>query len=202
MLSCVMALLLKIEDSARHSIVSMLSSERFHGISQVVIGTDLATKFRLMLFSASLAHTFKPSRGTDTMPNEGDLRRISFAMGFNLLARLDSTLAPHRLAKLSAGQVQTLTLVLFGLACAVAYCVSLYQSPELDPRIWLPPEDDGGPKSRTLWHAMQQHLSSMIAHYIVLFYSRLGFELPPSTERHIITSLNTELASGHGLRRQ
>jgi hypothetical protein len=197
-ISCVFASLSRSEEMD-HSIVAMLSTEKFSRAAAALLDDELAVQFRLMLFAASLAHTYqRPLDQPNMLPGEQGLRQMAYAMGSGILINMDSLLVPHRLAKLSATEMRILVLVVLGIACSTAYSVNLYNSPELELHIWLPSPADGGPSSRTLWHAMQQHLLSILAHYLVLLSSRLGVEFSSITQRNLIESLHLELVRRGG----
>lgn len=178
------------EAALEQSIVSILCSNRFRELSQDLLGAELSVRFRAMLYSSSLAYVYDSRAMYDSDLSVEDLRRITYAMGSELLLYIDTLLAPHHLAKLPHDHLRIFFLVILGITLAVAYSAALYDSPSYG--IGSPELYDGNiPK--TLWQAMQQHLTQMMAHYLVVLASRLSLVLRRASEREFLSSLMTGL---------
>ncbi|RYP22515.1 hypothetical protein DL765_001573 [Monosporascus sp. GIB2] len=171
------------------SVVGMLCSGRFSELSRPLVDGELAAKFRVLLYSSSLAYVYDSRATYDSDLTIDDLRRITYAMGSDLLQDIDKMLSPHMLAKFSQEQLRVLFLALFGVTLAIAYSAAIEDSPSF-PSI---PELYDGNIPKTLWEAMQQHLVQIMAHYLVLLASRLGLVLPGGSERDALSSLMTGL---------
>ncbi|KAK3314885.1 hypothetical protein B0H66DRAFT_593546 [Apodospora peruviana] len=93
---------------------------------------------------------------------------------------LDTVLAPHHLAKLPRDHVRVLFL----------HCCD--DSPSYDAVAGIYAGDN---VPKTLWQALQQHLTQMLAHHLVILASRIGLVLRGDSEREVLSSLMTGIIS-------
>ncbi|KAM7201241.1 hypothetical protein V8F20_004987 [Naviculisporaceae sp. PSN 640] len=172
----------------RSIVGALICSDQFHDSARNdgFLGGELLEKFRVMVYSSSLAYVYNSGSREiyDSDLTMRDLHRITYAMGSDLLLFLDTALVPHQLAQLSQEQLTGLFVVIFGIALAVAYSTAVYDSPTFSTGV-----ETGGDTPRTLWQALQQHLSQMLAHYLVILGARLGLVLRGDSEKQIISSL-------------
>ncbi|KAM7194134.1 hypothetical protein V8F33_007461 [Rhypophila sp. PSN 637] len=174
----------------RSIVGALICSEQFRQLHKDggFMGGDLLEKFRVMIYSSTLAYVYDSgSREVyDSDLTMRDLHRITYAMGSDLLLYLDNALVPHQLAKMSQAQLSGLFVVIFGISLAVTYSTAVYDSPTFGAGT-----DTGGQTPKTLWHALQQHLSQMLAHHLVILGARLGLVLRGDSEKEVICSLMT-----------
>lgn len=175
--------------SPERSIVgALICSDQFRQLVQndSFLGGELLEKFRVMIYSSTLAYVYDSGSREiyDSDLTMRDLHRITYAMGSDLLLFLDNALLPHQLSKLSQEQLSGLFVVIFGIALAVAYSTAVYDSPTFHAGV-----ETGGETPRTLWQALQQHLSQMLAHHLLILGARLGLVLRGDSEKEIISSL-------------
>jgi len=128
---------------ARTSIskVGAMSSTQFRDLIQPLLGEDISTTFRLMIYAISLAHT-QQSQNQNSNHEYGygyqlsvlDLQKIGALAGKRCLRFLDDTFTATSLAKIfkdgnAKGKIQALFLLAFGTVLAIGYAKPITESP-------------------------------------------------------------------------
>lgn len=146
------------------------------------LGDDgLATEFRRFLLAKSLAHS--GWLGDKAEVSHADLRGAGHVSGCRLLKRLDRTLTSQFLAKCDRESCRVLFLMVLGTVLSVGGSPpDSEESPAFPPETFNPRFQ----QSPTLWLAMKEHLSQMLAQHLVFLGSMLGIRLATGFELRII----------------
>jgi hypothetical protein len=113
--------------------VGAMSSPQFQDLIKPLVGNDISTSFRLMLYAISLAHT-QQSSNHEYQLSLADLRKIGALAGKRCLRFLDNTLTASSLAKIFKDRnakkiLQALFLLAFGTILAIGYAQPITESP-------------------------------------------------------------------------
>lgn len=146
------------------------------------LGDDgLAIEFRRFLLAKSLAHS--GWLGDKAEASHADLRGAGLVSGYRLLKRLDRTLTSQFLAQCDRESCQVLFLMVLGTVLSVGGTPpDSEESPAYPPETFNPRFQ----QSPTLWLAMKEHLSQMLAQHLVFLGSMLGMRLATGFEQRII----------------
>lgn len=146
------------------------------------LGDDgMATEFRRFLLAKSLAHS--GWLGDKGEISHAELRGAGHVSGCRLLKRLDRTLTSQFLAKCDRESCQVLFLMVLGTVLSVGGSPpDSEESPAVPPETFNPQFQ----QSPTLWLAMKEHISHMIAQHLVFLGSMLGIRLATGFEQRII----------------
>jgi hypothetical protein len=171
------------DQAPRKSIVGTLCCSEFLTLVGDALDPSFMQRFRLMLYSLSLWWT-----SGDPKPEQ--YLTLGHGLGHAVLNDLEQMLTPHFLSsQLSLSKYQSLFLVLLGCLFAVGYCrkpcnnTDQLDSIPCDPHV--NPETD---RENWLHNARQEHLTSMLAHYILLIGNRLGHRFDEKTEEGFVAA--------------
>ncbi|KAK0745486.1 hypothetical protein B0T18DRAFT_132582 [Schizothecium vesticola] len=150
---------------------------------QPLCDDGLTTEFRRFLLAKSLAHS--GWLGGKVGVSHAAPRGAGHVSGYRLLKRLDRTLTSQFLAQFDRESCQILFLMVLGTVLSVgggSPPPASEESPACPPEIFNPTFQ----KSPTLWLAMKEHLSQMLAHHLIFLGSMLGIRLETGFEQRII----------------
>ncbi|KAK4231655.1 hypothetical protein QBC38DRAFT_201063 [Podospora fimiseda] len=157
---------------------------------------ELTQDFQRFLLASSISHTGAYPR----YHHAGGLKvkeicaagRLS---GSRLLLRLDRTLTPQYLSKLSKSSCQVLFLFVLGAVLGMGYYSTAAaaenqdeiqsRSPEFPAEMLMYTDFQQSP---TLWLTMREHLCQMLAHHLIYLGGMLGIKLDTGMEKRIIES--------------
>jgi hypothetical protein len=124
---------LKSREPATTNKVGAMSSPQFQDLIKPLVGNDISTSFRLMIYAISLAHT-QQSSDHEYQLSRADLQKIGAFAGKRCLKFLDNTLTASSLAKLFKDRntkkvLQALFLRAFGAILSIVYAQPITESP-------------------------------------------------------------------------
>ncbi|KAK4160181.1 hypothetical protein QBC43DRAFT_118603 [Cladorrhinum sp. PSN259] len=159
---------------------------------------ELTNDFQRLLLAASVSHA------GSYYPKEREMGReemhaytAGHLSGSRLLLRLDRTLTPQYLSKLTRSTCQVLFLFVLGAVLGMGYSSSpdlQQRSPPDFPAEMLMGTCYGGAaapdfqQSPTLWLTMRENLCQMLTHHLIYLGGILGIKLEAGMERRIIES--------------
>jgi hypothetical protein len=158
-----------------------------------------------MLSAISLAHAFRTTSQFDRTLSIEDLRQIGFVNGKPVILQIEAMLAPRTLSTFPFEKLRAMLFIILGTLLAVAYSPAVENSPEFPLHIdrcvgiqsWDTVDDSAHHSKTTLWQAMQEHLTLILGHYVLLLAGRLGVNFPVDVERVFLsTALNRALIRG------
>ncbi|KAK3987660.1 hypothetical protein QBC44DRAFT_294605 [Cladorrhinum sp. PSN332] len=159
---------------------------------------ELTNDFQRFLLAASVSHTGSYPRcqgDGGIMMRPGEICTAGHLSGSRLLLRLDRTLTPQYLSKLSRSSCQVLFLFVLGAVLGMGYSSSPdlrggHSSPEFPSEMLMHHGGAGADfqQSPTLWLTMREHLCQMLAHHLIYLGGMLGIKLETGMERRIIES--------------
>jgi len=124
---------LSSREVASTSKVGAMSSLEFRNLIKPLVGHDISTTFRLMIYAISLAHT-QQSSDHEYPLSVPDLQKIGALAGKRCLKFLDNTLTASSLTKIfkernAKEKLQALFLLAFGTILAIGYAKPVTESP-------------------------------------------------------------------------
>jgi hypothetical protein len=110
-----------------------MCSPQFTALLELMLGHDISSPFRLMIYAISLAHTQQNPDHEDQL-SVLDLQKLGAFAGKRCLKFLDAVLNPSSLARIFKQRnvremLQALFLVAFGTILAVGYAQPVNESP-------------------------------------------------------------------------